>query len=51
MISEYNTSGGSFNTGNSNGMSLILKIAIFGVVAYFGYKYLIKKPAEEENKK
>ena len=51
MISEYNTSNsGSSTPGKSGGMDFILKIAIVGAVLYFGYKYLIKKPAEEEKK-
>jgi len=48
MISEFNTNApGSNNSGSSTGMSTILKLAILGVALYIGYKYLIKKPSEE----
>jgi|688.fasta_scaffold2867787_1 hypothetical protein len=50
MISEYNTSSNGSTPGKSGGMDLILKVAIVGVVLYFGYKYLIQKPADEEKK-
>jgi hypothetical protein len=51
MISEFNTNNASSSTPGKSGMDLILKIAIGVVAVYFGYKYLIKEPAEKDIKK
>jgi len=47
MISEFNTTTPGTTNSSSTGMSMILKLAIIGIGMYLGYKYLIKKPSEE----
>lgn len=50
MIGEFNTAQptgpGAGSTGGSG--NKLLMLLVVGVVLYFGYKYLIKKPAEKE---
>lgn len=47
MITEFNTNTPGSSTGKTGGMGNLLTIAVIGIALYMGYKYLIKKPTEE----